>query len=174
MAALFESFALPLLVLSSIPMALFGVVMIYWQTSTAFDSSARIGLVLLFGVVVNNAILLVARFGAECRLILKAKLGGDPAADAALFDGQRKPLGGKDLWYLPAAERAALLRRAAARGTMVRLRSVLLTSGTTIVGLLPLLVTFKRAPMELSGASSCPSPCAGSRPRARTSGRTWR
>ena len=62
MAALFESLTLPLLVLTSVPMALLGVVVIYWQTTTEFDSSARIGLVLLFGVVVNNAILLVARF----------------------------------------------------------------------------------------------------------------
>jgi len=143
MAALFESFTLPLLVLTSVPMALFGVVVIYWQTTTAFDSSARIGLVLLFGVVVNNAILLVARFRTECALILKAKLGGDPAAQAALFPDQRKSLGGGDLWYLPREERPALLRRAVARGLMVRLRSVLLTSGTTIVGLLPLLLTFE-------------------------------
>ena len=32
---------------------------------------------------------------------------------------------------------------------MVRLRSVLLTSGTTIVGLLPLLVTFERVPTAI-------------------------
>jgi HAE1 family hydrophobic/amphiphilic exporter-1 len=140
MAALFESFTLPILVLTSVPMALLGVVMIYWQTTSVFDSSARIGLVLLFGVVVNNAILLVARFRTECLLILRAKLGGDPAAEAALFPGQRKPLGGGDLWYLPRKERPSLLRRAVARGMMVRLRSVLLTSGTTIVGLLPLLL----------------------------------
>jgi hypothetical protein len=84
--------------------------------------------------------------------VLKAKLGGDPFADAALFPGQRKRLGGGDLWYLPVKrrERARLLRRAVARGTMVRLRSVLLTSGTTIVGLLPLLLTIEWAPMKLS------------------------
>jgi len=149
MAALFESFTLPILVLTSVPMALLGVVLIYWQTTTAFDSSARIGLVLLFGVVVNNAILLVARFRTECRLILKAKLGGDPGADAALFPGQRKPLGGGELWHLPRTERAPLLRRAVARGVTVRLRSVLLTSGTTIVGLLPLLITFERVPTAI-------------------------
>ena len=150
MTALFESLSLPILVLTSLPMALLGVFVVFWQTTTAFDSSARIGLVLLFGVVVNNAILLVSRFRTESALILKARIGGDPAAAAALFPGQRKQLGGADLWFLPRKERAGLLRRAVARGTLVRLRSILLTSGTTIVALLPLLLRVEWIPSELS------------------------
>ena len=73
-------------------------------------------------------------------LILKVKQGGEPAERAALFAGLRKQLGGSDLWQLPKEERASLLRRAVARGTRIRLRSILLTSGTTIAGLAPLLV----------------------------------
>ena len=143
MTALFESFSLPILVLTSLPMALVGVVVIFWQTTTPFDSSARIGLVLVFGVVVNNAILLVSRFRTEAFLILEARLGGDPAADSALFRGQRRAMGGGDLRFLPIEERAPMLRRAVARGTLIRLRSVLLTSGTTVVSLLPLLLQIR-------------------------------
>ncbi len=142
--ALFESVSLPFLVLSSLPMALVGVFVIFWQTGAEFDSSAQIGLVLLFGVVVNNAILLVSRFRTEIALVLKARLGGDPESDGALFPGSRRPLGGGHLFFLPAAERLLLLRRAVVHGTHVRLRSILLTSGTTIVGLLPLLVQIER------------------------------
>jgi HAE1 family hydrophobic/amphiphilic exporter-1 len=149
--ALFESFTLPFLVLTSLPMALVGVFVIFAETGTAFDSSAQIGLVLLFGVVVNNAILLVSRFRTEIALVLRARLGGDPEADAALFSGSRRALGGGDLWFLPAVERADLLRRAVARGTRVRLRSILLTSGTTIIGLVPLLVQIERVPWRVLG-----------------------
>ncbi len=142
LAALFESVSLPILVLLSVPLAAVGVIVTFWLTNSAFDSSARIGLVLLFGIVVNNAILLVSRYRSEASLILKKTLGGDPEAESALFAGGRKWLGGSNLWVLAASERVVLLRRAVARGTRIRLRSILLTSGTTIVGLSPLLVKF--------------------------------
>ncbi len=140
MAALFESLELPVIVMSSILMALIGVFIVFWLTRSEFDSSARIGLVLLFGIVVNNAILLVSRYRYEAGQILKVRLGEDPGAKAALFPGMRKQLGGSDLRRLPKSEAAELLRRAVARGTRIRLRSILLTSFTTIVGLAPLLV----------------------------------
>jgi HAE1 family hydrophobic/amphiphilic exporter-1 len=140
LAALFESFTLPFLVLLSLPMGVAGVFIAYWVTGDAFDSSARIGLVLLFGIAVNNAILLTSRFRRESSLLLKARLGGDPEAQAALFPGFHKILGGSDLYRLDPQERPALLRRAIARATRIRLRSVLLTSGTTVVGMAPLLI----------------------------------
>ncbi len=140
LAALFESASLPFLVMTSLPMALVGVVMLFWVTDSDFDSSARIGLVLLFGIVVNNAILLVSRFRKEAEAILKVKLGGDPAARTSLIPGLRKQIGGSDLGQLPAEERVTLLRRAVARGTRIKLRSILLTTGTTLIGLLPLLL----------------------------------
>ena len=151
LAALFESIALPTLVLAALPMAGIGVVLVFAWSNVPFDSSAQIGLVLLFGIVVNNAILLVSRFRHEAALVLRAKLGGDPEADAGLLPGTRKNLGGSDLYLLPADERGALLRRAVARGTMIRLRSILLTSGTTIVGLIPLLVSYEKVPWTVFG-----------------------
>jgi HAE1 family hydrophobic/amphiphilic exporter-1 len=107
---------------------------IFWQTDSQFDSSARIGLVLLFGIVVNNAILLVNRF----RLQVREQLEDDRRWDHLVPDHPR--LGGVNLWRLPGAERRAILHRAICEGTRIQLRSILLTSGTTIAGLLPLLI----------------------------------
>ena len=140
LAAMMESLTLPLLILLSIPMALVGVFVIFWLTHSVFDSSARIGLVLLFGVAVNNAILLVSRYRVEARLILKSRLGSDPELTTSLFPPLRRDVGGSDLWVLPKEERVGLLKRAVAHGSRVRMRSILLVSGTTIVGLAPLLV----------------------------------
>ncbi len=140
LAAMMESLSLPFLILLAIPMSLVGVFVIFWLTHSVFDSSARIGLVLLFGVAVNNAILLVSRYRTEATLILKSKLGKDPELATSLFPPLRRNCGGSDLWVLPAGERVALLKRAVARGSRVRMRSILLVSGTTIVGLAPLLV----------------------------------
>jgi len=140
MAALFESLELPLIVMSSILTALIVVFIVFWLARAEFDSSARVGLVLLFGIVVNNAILLVSRYRYEAGQILRLRLGEELSERAALFPGLRKQLGGSDLRRLPPEEAAPLLRRAVARGTRIRLRSILLTSFTTIFGLAPLLI----------------------------------
>jgi HAE1 family hydrophobic/amphiphilic exporter-1 len=134
LSALFESLTLPVLVLLAVPMALTGVVGVFWATDSAFDSSARIGLVLLFGIVVNNAILLVNRYRLRVRELVESTAG----------DGGRLPakarLGGVDLWRLDNPLRKRVLREAICSGTRIQLRSILLTSGTTVAGLLPLLV----------------------------------
>lgn len=140
LAAMMESLSLPLLILLSIPMALVGVAVIFWLTHSVFDSSARIGLVLLFGVAVNNAILLISRYRVEAKLILKSRLGQDPELTTSLFPPLRRNVGGSDLWVLPKEERVELLKRAVAHGSRVRFRSILLVSGTTIIGLIPLLI----------------------------------
>jgi HAE1 family hydrophobic/amphiphilic exporter-1 len=149
--ALLLAFPAPILILVSLAMALVGVVYLFAWSDATFDSSARIGLVLLFGIVVNNAILLVSRYRHEAALTLKAVLGGEPELEAGILPGAKKKLGGSDLYQLDPKKRRGLLRRAIARGTMVKLRSILLTSGTTIVGLLPLIIQFEREPWTLLG-----------------------
>lgn len=59
MGFLFESFVLPLSVLPSIPLSFVGVWWFLYLTGEAIDPLAGIGIVLLLGVVVNNAIVLV-------------------------------------------------------------------------------------------------------------------
>lgn len=137
LAAMFESFLLPILVLLSVPMALVGVAAIFWGTGAEFDSSAKIGLILMFGIVVNNAILLVNRFRLQVREILAAEQV--PAGDGpGQVPAKRRP-GGFDLWRLPGERRQDILRRAVVDGVRIQMRSILLTSGTTIAGMLPLL-----------------------------------
>jgi len=59
MGVLFESFILPFSVLLSIPFALWGVYWTQYITDTPMNIMAMIGIVVLIGVVVNNAIVLV-------------------------------------------------------------------------------------------------------------------
>jgi HAE1 family hydrophobic/amphiphilic exporter-1 len=59
MGVLFESFILPFSVLLSIPFALWGVYWTLYLTDTPMNIMAMIGIIVLIGVVVNNAIVLV-------------------------------------------------------------------------------------------------------------------
>ncbi len=59
MGVLFESFVLPLSVLIAIPLSLFGAYLSLYLTGTPQDLMAGIGMIILIGVVVNNAIVLV-------------------------------------------------------------------------------------------------------------------
>jgi HAE1 family hydrophobic/amphiphilic exporter-1 len=137
LAAMFESFFLPFLVLLSLPMAMVGVGGIFWATGYEFDSSARIGLILMFGIVVNNAILLINRFRLQVREILAEEDFPRGSEEGQIPEKRR--LGGFDLWRLPGEVRRRVLSKAIVDGTRIQMRSILLTSGTTIAGLLPLL-----------------------------------
>jgi HAE1 family hydrophobic/amphiphilic exporter-1 len=59
MGVLFESFILPLSVVVAIPAAFVGSYWLMYLTNTTFEIMAGIGLVVLVGVVVNNAIVLI-------------------------------------------------------------------------------------------------------------------
>ena len=103
-AALFESLLLPLCVLLAVPMALIGVFMIFFFTDAHFTREAWIGVIMMGGIVVNNAILLVDHVGRVRR------------------------------------ERGMALRAAIVQGTVERVRPILMTSTTTILGMLPLVL----------------------------------
>jgi len=59
MAALFESFADPFIIMFTLPLTFIGVVWMHIITGTTFSSISGIGVVMLAGIVVNNGIILV-------------------------------------------------------------------------------------------------------------------
>ena len=59
MASQFESLVEPFIIIVTIPLALTGVLMMLWLTSTAVSVTAMVGLVLLTGIVVNNGIVMI-------------------------------------------------------------------------------------------------------------------
>jgi hydrophobic/amphiphilic exporter-1 (mainly G- bacteria), HAE1 family len=118
MASQFESLLHPLVILFSVPFALIGVVATLVVFRVPLSVVVLIGVVLLAGIVVNNAIILI-----DYTNRLRA-------------DGLAK---------------VAALRKAA----QVRLRPILMTTGTTVLGLLPMAIghgegSELRAPMALT------------------------
>lgn len=103
-AALFESLRQPFVVLLTVPMALIGVFMIFFYTGASFSREAYIGVIMMGGIVVNNAILLVDHVNRLRR------------------------------------EEGMSLADATVQGTVERVRPILMTSATTILGLLPLVL----------------------------------
>jgi CzcA family heavy metal efflux pump len=59
MLADFGSFRLPLIILTTLPLALIGTALALWITHTPFNVSSFMGLLLLIGLVVKNGILLI-------------------------------------------------------------------------------------------------------------------
>jgi HAE1 family hydrophobic/amphiphilic exporter-1 len=59
MAAQFESFRDPFIIMFTLPMTFVGVVWIHLLTGTIFSAFSGIGLLMLVGIVVNNGIILV-------------------------------------------------------------------------------------------------------------------
>jgi len=59
MASQFESLVEPFIIIVTIPLALTGVLLMLWITSTPISVTAMVGLVLLTGIVVNNGIVMI-------------------------------------------------------------------------------------------------------------------
>jgi HAE1 family hydrophobic/amphiphilic exporter-1 len=66
MAALYESWVRPLVILFTVPLAMFGAVVGLWYYNMPLDVFGQIGLVMLIGLETKNAILIV-EFGVELR-----------------------------------------------------------------------------------------------------------
>jgi HAE1 family hydrophobic/amphiphilic exporter-1 len=105
LAALFESFAQPFTIMFSVPFALLGVAVVMKWAGQPWDTMSVIGLIVLLGVVVNNAIVLIDHIN----YLRQHGYGRD---EAILKGGQH------------------------------RLRPILITAVTTILGLLPMVAPF--------------------------------
>ena len=67
MAALFEKFLDPLVIMFAVPFASIGIVLILLLTGTTLNVNSFIGIILLTGIVVNNAIVLVDYINLKVR-----------------------------------------------------------------------------------------------------------
>ncbi|MBU1619939.1 MAG: efflux RND transporter permease subunit [Gammaproteobacteria bacterium] len=103
MASQFENLLQPLLILFTVPLAGAGAVLGLWLTGTRVSVIVFIGLIMLAGIVVNNAIVLIDR-------INQLRAEGAPINDAIVQAGA------------------------------TRLRPVLMTTLTTVLGLLPMVL----------------------------------
>jgi len=82
LASQFESFRLPWVILVSIPLALPGAIGALWLTGISISVVALIGMVMLVGIVVNNAIVLVD-------LVNRLRREEGYGLDEALVEGAR-------------------------------------------------------------------------------------
>jgi len=105
MASQFESLVQPFIIMFTIPFALIGVILTLLLTGTPISVVVLIGLIMLAGIVVNNAIVLID-------YINQLRKGGLSKRDAIKQAGQ------------------------------VRLRPILMTTITTVLGLLPMALGF--------------------------------
>lgn len=103
MAAQFESFKDPFVIMFSVPMALFGALLFMWIFGITMNIFSQIGIIMLIGLVAKNGILIVE------------------------FANQRQQAGLNK-------------QRAIIEAAVMRLRPILMTSISTILGLLPLML----------------------------------
>ncbi len=118
MASQFESLLHPFVILFSIPMAAVGAILALWITGTTVSIVVFIGLIMLAGIVVNNAIILIDK-------INQLRASGMEKVAATIEAGSN------------------------------RLRPILMTTLTTVLGLLPLAIGMgegaeMRAPMAIT------------------------
>lgn len=87
-ALVFDSWWAALMVFLSLPMALGGVVGAFWITGSAFTREAAVGVILVVGLAVNQAILLI-----DAVLVMKRRQGGRvTGADVVRAARDRAPM----------------------------------------------------------------------------------
>ena len=101
MAAQFESFMSPFVIMFSLPFAAVGVILGLWATSTALSVMGMVGIIILIGIVVKNGIVLID-YTILCR------------------------------------ERGMSVLEASVTAARSRLRPILMTTLTTVLGMLPM------------------------------------
>ncbi|MEY6433537.1 efflux RND transporter permease subunit [Thioalkalicoccus limnaeus] len=101
LAVQYERLSNPLVIMAAAPLCLIGVVTLLWATDTPLSAPAFLGVILLIGIVVNNAILLV-------EYIERGRRRGLDTATAIVEAGG------------------------------IRLRPILMTTLTTVAGMIPL------------------------------------
>ncbi len=99
----YERLANPFVIMATAPLSVIGVLLILWATGTLLSAPVLLGVILLIGIVVNNAILLVE--------------------------------------YIERGRRQGLsVEAAVVEAGLIRLRPILMTTLTTVVGMLPLAI----------------------------------
>jgi HAE1 family hydrophobic/amphiphilic exporter-1 len=59
MASLFESILQPFVIIFSVPFAIIGILFFFWLTNTNLSEVGMLGVIIVFGLVVNNGIILI-------------------------------------------------------------------------------------------------------------------
>ncbi|RLA44705.1 MAG: AcrB/AcrD/AcrF family protein [Gammaproteobacteria bacterium] len=97
LTAYYQSFKIPLIAMSAIPLGIIGIFPAHWILGQAFSATSAIGIIALAGIVVRNSLLIID-------FVLDLRKTGVPIRDAIL------------------------------QGTLLRLRPILLTALSTMLG----------------------------------------
>jgi len=116
LASLFESYAQPLIIMVTVPMAAIGAILSLFITHKPVTMGVFIGLIMLGGIVVNNAIILIDRINR-----IRRQRGFTPVTIQKSEENLRKES-----------------LKATLKAGQDRLRPILMTSLTTILGLVPM------------------------------------